>query len=107
MYVYRDTVTVSFCFCFSGFIFKDWVYSLVAEPPLSKWEGQGSTPSTKKRKKERGGRRKGEGRKGGKGEDFYFQDLQILSQKIVGHISKKVFSRHTDHRISFSLQKFE
>lgn len=74
MYSYRGTATVSFCFCFSGFIFKDWVFSLVGGP--------GFNPQYKKRKKEGGGRRKGEGRKREKGEGFYFQDLQILSQKI-------------------------
>ena len=69
--------------------------------------GPGFNPQYIKRKKKRGGRRKGEGRKGEKEEDFYFQDLQIPSQKIVGHISKKVISRHVDHQISFSTQKFE
>lgn len=81
MYVYRDAVTVSFCFCFSGFIFKDWVYSLVAEPPLSKWEGQGSTPSTKKGRKreEEEGTERGE--KGEKERIFIFKIYKYSVKK--------------------------
>lgn len=78
MYSYCDTVTVSFCFCFLGFIFKDWIYSLVAKPPLSKWEGQGSIPNTKKGR----GRREEEerGEKKGKRRGFLFSRYSVKKQ---------------------------
>ena len=80
MYVYPDTVSVSFLFLrvyFQGL----GVYSPVAEPPLSKWEGQGSIPSTKKGRKreEEEGRERGE--KGKKEKAFMFKIYKYSVKK--------------------------